>query len=297
MINDRNREGWIAPKFEEWLDRTREHGLDRLLNLPDNARAIDTYIEARFLSELCLLVGFGLIYGLLGSGALAWGTLGITTVLVAFMFIITPVYRLFLLIALGFVILVVVASWFFMFLVKPSLAFWIAIMFIGLGLGALLDVTIARARDHLFQIYRNPEGFYPPRNLLLASISVVETIVIFALFYSAIGVLAPDSFPGYGREALRGTLDALWFSLATMFTADIGIKYNGVARVFAAMQQFVGLFFFGVILATLVGYLASGSQYKQRADGDQDESTSICRVEVGEGPSLPPLPPYPSEGN
>jgi hypothetical protein len=99
---------------------------------------------------------------------------------------------------------------------------------------------------------------------------LVEAILIYALFYSAIRVLSPDSFPGVREsQAMSNAWDALWFSLTTMFIADAGIEYTGWARICAATQLFVALFFVAVILATLAGYLTAGTHARQRTSRAQ----------------------------
>jgi hypothetical protein len=134
----------------------------------------------------------------------------------------------------------------------------IAVALVILGFARLGDIITTLARHHLFEIPAARQDVYIPRSLMLAFVDFADAILIFALFYSVITVLSPDSFPGRGNAGLRDVWGALWFSVATMLTADSGIKYAHWARLCAGTQLFVALFFLAVILATLAGYLSSG---------------------------------------
>ena len=285
-----DRSGCIAPKFRCWLNRAREYGLDKELDC-SGPRAIDRYIVARLAFAIALLVVLGIGFHQFPRQPLRLGFLGRVTPIVFFVWAMPMAVvgvrcppresRQLTLSVLSLALLSpLVVPWAVLSpLVVPLIdrvpgyviRLTIGWLHIGAGILLLSDMLIARIRDHVFQQPEDPQGFDPQRSLILAVINVAEAIVIFAILYSAIAILSPDSFPGRGREAMRGVLDALWFSLATMFTADIGIKYSGWARVCAAAQLFVGLFFFAGILATLTGYLTSGSIGRQRAGGGQNE--------------------------
>lgn len=134
----------------------------------------------------------------------------------------------------------------------------LACLFLGIGAVLLLETIVTLARHHLFEIPADPKGFYPPRSLMLALVNLVEAILIYGLFYSVIAVLSPGSFPGEQGKALANVWDAIFFSLATIFTVDPGIKYYKWAKVCVATQLFIGLLIFAVVLATLAGHLTSG---------------------------------------
>jgi hypothetical protein len=115
----------------------------------------------------------------------------------------------------------------------------------------ILDIAQANINLNVFDRLRFVETSHVTvsvtRNLILAAITYVELVIVFAVMYA--------TMPGR-IEGLAHSYDCLYFSLTTQLTVGYGDLHPlGLARYIATLQGMIGLFFSLLIMSRFVSLL------------------------------------------
>jgi hypothetical protein len=115
----------------------------------------------------------------------------------------------------------------------------------------ILDIAQANINLNVFDRLRFVETSHVTvsvtRNLILAAITYVELVIVFAAVYATM----PDNIKG-----LVHSYDCLYFSLTTQITVGYGDLHPvGIARYIGTLQGMIGLFFSLLIMSRFVSLL------------------------------------------
>ncbi|MDP4199294.1 MAG: potassium channel family protein [Bacteroidota bacterium] len=130
-------------------------------------------------------------------------------------------------------------------------ALWLLIMIRALMALRVIDIAQANINLNVFDRLRFAETSHVTvsvtRNLILAAITYVELVVVFAVVYATM----PLNIHGVAH-----LYDCLYFSMTTQLTVGYGDLHPvGVARYIATIQGMVGLFFSLLIMSRFVSLL------------------------------------------